>query len=381
MHVNTKEKGEIMANKVFDVKLKAVMLDGVMSDPETELLKDHISNASIHVSSEDAKAIEAISVIGSQVSTSSGNITVLIDRLKELEDQMNSLKHTDVLEVTDLDAAVDATKDVVLTATESVLSPTPITGKSVTVNQATVVASGAKSAMLTVTAESGDVVLKNIDLSGDMSTTNDTVQLIVESDEYVRITDSIITASGYNAINIGDKKPPKSVVIDNVQFLGDYRNNTISIYGTKDNAVVTISNCVFKKSSNPLRIFNETNTRLTVNLINCVFEQWEEEAQDYYGPILCEDAFTKNEFTKAELATTEGKAAAIAREREYNRYSPDKVTINMINCTYKGKLITFDDLVSVAGTKDINTQLIYVYNHVEGFVEFDADRYPKFTAK
>lgn len=381
MHANTKKKGEIMANKVFDVKLKAVMLDGVMSDPETELLKDHISDASIHVSAEDAKSIESINVIGSQVSASSGNITVLIDRLKELEDQMNSLKHTDVLEVTDLGAAVDATKDIVLTATESVLSPTPITGKSVTVNQAIVVASGAKSAMLTVTAESGDVVLKNIDLSGDMSTTNDTVQLIVESDEYVRITDSIITASGYNAINIGDKKPPKSVVIDNVQFLGDYRNNTISIYGTKDGAVVTISNCVFKKSSNPLRIFNETNVKLVVNLINCTFEQWEEEEQDYYGCILCEDAFTKNEFTKEERATEEGKAAAIAKEREYNRYAPEKVTINMVNCTYKGKKIVFDNLADVAATRDVDTQLIYVYNHVEGYLDFDPARFPNFTAK
>ncbi|MBR1988220.1 MAG: hypothetical protein IKA36_04165 [Clostridia bacterium] len=370
-----------MANKVYDVKLKAVMLDGVMNDPETELLKDHIADNSVHMSTSDHAAIASVSGIEQLVASATGDITVVIDRLKELEDQMNSLKHTDVLEITDLSAAVDATKDIVLTATESVLSPTPITGKSVTVNQATVVASGAKSAMLTVTAESGDVVLKNIDLSGDMSTTNNTVQLIVESDEYVRITDSVITASGYNAINIGDRKPPKSVVIDNVQFLGDYRNNTISIYGTKDNAVVTISNCVFKKSSNPLRIFNETNTKLTVNLINCVFEQWEETTPDYAGPILCEDAFTKAEFTKEELATEEGKAAAIAKEREYNRYSPDKVTINMINCTYKGKLIKFDNLSDVAGTKNINTQLIYVYNHVEGYVDFDEARYPKFTAK
>ncbi len=370
-----------MSAKTYNVQLSAVMLDGVMSDPETKLLREHVANNDIHVTNADHKDIDSISGIEELVASANGNISIVVNRLKELEDQLNGLKHTEVLEVTDINAAVDPTKDIVLSATESVLSPTPITGKSVTVNQATVVASGAKSAMLTVTANEGDVVLKNINLSGDMSTTNDTVQLIIESDEYVRITDSIITASGYNAINIGDRKPPKSVIIDNVQFLGDYRNNTISIYGTKDNAVVTISNCVFKKSSNPIRIFNETNTKLTVNLINCVFEQWEEESQDYYGPILCEDAFTKNEFTKEERQTEEGRAAAIVKEREYNRYSPDKVVINMVNCTYKGKLIKFDNLADVAGTKDVNTQLIYVYNHVEGYVDFDPERYPKFTAK
>lgn len=379
--MNTKKKGEIMSNKVYDVKLKAVMLDGVMNDPETELLKDHIADNSVHMSTSDHVVIDSVNGIEQLVASATGDITIVIDRLKELEDQMNSLKHTDVLEITDLSASVDATKDIVLTATESVLSPTPITGKSVTVNEATIVASGAKKAMLTVTAVSGDIVMKNINLSGDMSTTNDTVQLIIESDEYVRITDSVITASGYNAINIGDSKPPKSVVIDNVQFLGDYRNNTISIYGTKDNAVVTISNCVFKNSSNPLRIFNETNTKLTVNLINCAFEQWEAEQDPYYGPILCEDAFTKNEFTKEERATEEGKAAAIAKEREYNRYAPEKVTINMVNCTYKGKKIVFDNLADVAATRDVVTQLIYVYNHVEGYLDFDPARFPNFTAK
>ena len=229
-----------MANKVYDVKLKAVMLDGVMADPETALLQEHVGDNQIHMSNADREVIASVSGIESLVATANGEITVLVNRLAELEDQMTGLKHTDVLEVTDLNNAVDGTKDIVLTATESVLSPTPITGKSVTVNKATIVASGAQKAMLTVTAKSGDVVLKNIDLSGDMSTTNNTVQLIVESDEYVRITDSIITASGYNAINIGDRQPPKSVIIDNVQFLGDYRNNTISIYGTKDGAVVTI---------------------------------------------------------------------------------------------------------------------------------------------
>ena len=371
----------------YNVDLVATHLDGQMGDPESKLLTKHLTDGNIHVTVGDKEqwnekvGQEEFVVVADKASANSADMVGIVARLAQLEERVIQLSQSDVVEVTDITAAVDKTKDIVLTASESVLSPTPITGKSVTVNKAVVVASGAKSAMLTVTAESGDVNLKNIDLSGDMSTTNDTVQLIVESDEYVRITDSIITASGYNAINIGDRKAPKSVVIDNVQFLGDYRNNTISIYGTKDNAVVTISNCVFKKSSNPLRIFNETNTKLTVNLINCVFEQWEETTAEYAGPIICEDAFTKSEFTKEELATEEGKAAAIAKEREYNRYSPEKVTINMINCTYKGKLIKFDDLASVAGTKDINTQLIYVYNHVERFVEFDAARYPKFTAK
>jgi hypothetical protein len=53
----------------------------------------------------------------------------------------------------------------------------------------------------------------------------------------------------------------------------------------------------------------------------------------------------------------------------------------MINCTHNGKPIVFENLADVAGTKNVDTQLIYVYNHVEGFVEFDETRYPKFTAR
>lgn len=371
----------------YNVNLTATSLDGEMGDPEVKVLNKHIQNSNIHVTvgdkeSWDAKADQsAFALVSDKVAINSADMIGIIARLGQLEDRVIELSQTDRVEISDLTTATDVTKDVVINTVDPVLSPTPVTGKSITVNKLTVVASGAKSAMLTATADAGDVNLKNIDLSGDMSTTNDTVQLIVESDEYCRITDSIITASGYNAINIGDKKAPKSVVIDNVQFLGEYRNNTISIYGTKDNAIVTISNCVFRKSSNPLRIFNETNTKLVVNLINCKFEEWESTTPEYAGPILCEDAFTKGEFTKAELATAEGKAAAIAKEKEYNRYSPGKVVINMINCTHNGKPIVFENLADVAGTKNVDTQLIYVYNHVEGFVEFDETRYPKFTAR
>ena len=215
----------------YNVDLVATHLDGQMGDPESKLLTKHLTDGNIHVTVGDKEqwnekvGQEEFVVVADKASANSADMVGIVARLAQLEERVIQLSQSDVVEVTDITAAVDKTKDIVLTASESVLSPTPITGKSVTVNKAVVVASGAKSAMLTVTAESGDVNLKNIDLSGDMSTTNDTVQLIVESDEYVRITDSIITASGYNAINIGDRKAPKSVVIDNVQFLGDYRNN------------------------------------------------------------------------------------------------------------------------------------------------------------
>ena len=370
----------------YNVDLVATHLDGQMGDPEVKILTEHVKNANIHVTVGDKEqwnekvGQEEFTVVSNKADAANADMVSVVARLAQLEERVIALTHTDTVIVEDIATANDATKDLVISTATSVLSPTPITGKSVTVNELTVVASGANSAMLNVKAEAGDINLKNVNLSGDMSTTNNTVQLIIESDEYVRITDSVITASGYNAINIGDQKPPKSVVIDNVKFLGDYRNNTISIYGTKDGAVVTISNCVFRKSSNPIRIFNETNTRLVVNIVNCTFEQWEEES-GYYGCILCEDAFTKNEFTKEERQTEEGRAAAIAKEREYNRYAPEKVTINMVNCTYKGKKIVFDNLADVAATHDAATQLIYVYNHVEGYLDFDPTRFPNFTAK
>lgn len=348
-------------------------------------------NTSIATKADAATVTADINQVTSQVNTKTatidGNVLVLINRLNDLEIQLDALKKTDIVESVTIPAA-DTTKDLVVTVEEPVTAPASVTGKSVTINQVTLVASTAPTTMLAVKSVNGDAVLKNIDLSGSMKTS--TVQISVDANEYVRITDSVITASGYDGINIGTFVYPKSVLIDNVKFLGTYSMNVISFYGMQDNAVATISNCVFANCSNPIRIFNTTNTKLTLNLINCEFTQWESGTAAYTGAIICEDYIVERDY-KAELKaldssntkidTPEEIAEGTAREQAANRFSPDKITINMINCTHNGQPITFENLADVAGTKSFDTQLIYVYNHIEKFVEFDPDRYPNFTAK
>ena len=229
----------------------------------------------------------------------------------------------------------------------------------------------------------GDATIKNVTNSGTIYKTSPSSdvgvnvhsQIHVEAAGRVVIADSVLNENGYNAIEIGLTKEAKSVLIDNVTFSGTLTNNAISIYKTVNDAVVTISNCKFKEISNAIRLSNYSNTTgLVVNIVNCDFEKWEgdnEVDNEYTGMILCQEC------------TAENLAAA---ETE-NRFSPDKITINIINCRKNGNPITFSDPSDVCGSKDAN-QLMYVFakkdvgstNIYKTFIEYeDGSRYPKLT--
>lgn len=63
-----------------------------------------------------------------------------------------------------------------------------------------------------------------------------------------------------------------------------------------------------------------------------------------------------------------------------NIFAPEKVTINITNCTYNGQRIEFDDPADVCATGDAN-QLIYVYSQGNGgIVSYDATKYPAISA-
>ena len=60
-----------------------------------------------------------------------------------------------------------------------------------------------------------------------------------------------------------------------------------------------------------------------------------------------------------------------------NLFGPDKVTINVINCTHAGeKIVAPANIADVCGTKNAATQLFYIWSNEEGFVTYDAERYP-----
>ena len=212
----------------------------------------------------------------------------------------------------------------------------------------------------------GDISLNHITNSGELQKTVSNGQYVINTPSRVIITDSKLNQNGYNGIQIGldsSIEPPKSVLIDGVEFNGTLTNNTISIYGTADDAIVTISNCKFIKCSNPIRISNRTNAKVIINLINCDFTEWDNN--QYAGIFCCQD------YTSINAAVTETN----------NLFAPEKVVINMINCTHAGYKIAFDDPATVCGTGDSN-QLIYVYrNKGGGLLAYDPTKFPTISAQ
>lgn len=267
--------------------------------------------------------------------------------------------------VVDIDGDVNTPEqNIYVETSEPISSNTTFTGKNITVTKLNNNDSYVKF------NSTGDISISKLNSSGNLDkATNGNAQVIINTPERVSITDSTLAQTGYNAIEIGldaSVEPPKSVLIDGVHFNGALTNNAISIFGTADDAVVTISNCDFSQVSNALRISNRTNTKVTINLINCTFGTW--ESGEYAGAIICQD------YTST---TAEETISA-------NRFAPNKVIINMIGCSHNGTPITFSDPSTVIGTGNEN-QLLYVYlNKGGGLLAYTPDtvnRFPSFSAK
>ena len=253
-----------------------------------------------------------------------------------------------------------ATENLFVETSAVVSANTTFTGKNITVTELN------NENSYTKFTSDGDVSISNLNSSGSLekNSINGNGQVIVNTPGRVVITDSTLNQNGYNAIEIGlasTIEPPKSVLIDGITFGGNLSNNTISIYGTAEDAVITISNCNFVKCSNPVRISNRTNTHVTINLVNCTFGDWETASPAWGGIFCCQDY----------TSTTSEEAMA------NNLFGSDKVVINITNCNHKGTPITFDDMAEVADTGDEN-QLIYVYYDKAGSIKYaDApERFP-----
>lgn len=294
-----------------------------------------------------------------KVASAEGNVISISDRLAALEAQIVSLKQTDVAAVTSSADLAQADKDLIITIAEPITGTTTVEGKSIEVKQLTT--NNATTVLKTV----GDVTMKNLTTTGDLPKTTANAQIRIVSGDYVRVTDSAINQTGYNAIEIGlgtgsGPSATKSIVIDNVKFNSTLTNNAISIFATEDGSVITISNCTFTKCSNPVRLSNATGGKVTINLVNCEFTEWDSNP-DWAGILIMQDY-------------TSGSVEAIQTN---NLFGPDKVTINVINCTHAGeKIVAPANIADVCGTNDAATQLFYVWSNEEGLVAYDAERYP-----
>ena len=283
------------------------------------------------------------------------NSMLIENKLKMLEEQILALKTKNAVNVQTNQNVNQPTNDIVISTSQPIIEKTNIVAKSILIKQQNI-----ENTAVSYNADE-DINISNLQTAGDLATTVSNAQVSINNEGYVQITNCTIGSNGYNGIEIGLQKTVKSVLIDNVNFTSDLKNNAISIFDTANNATVTISNCNFEKCSNPLRISNRSGNKVTINFVNCNFVQWQKG--QYAGCVLCQDYTSK---TKEEAT-------------ENNLFSADKVSINFINCYHEGKKIAFESVEQIAGTKDAN-QLVYVYVDKQGFVEF-GDRYPSVTAQ
>lgn len=337
----------------------AVMFKNEDSSVTYEFSASNVVLNEATVQYDDSELQAAVDAVEKTASKANGNAVSMSDRLASLEAQIVSLKQTNVAAVTSSADLAQADKDLIITIAEPISGTTTVEGKSIEVKELTT------NNATTIFKTEGDVTMKNLTTTGDLPKATANAQVRIVSGDYVRITDSAIDQTGYNAIEIGlgtgsGPSATKSIVIDNVKFNSALTNNAISIFATEDGSVITISNCTFTKCSNPVRLSNATGGKVTINLVNCEFTEWD-SSNDWAGLLIMQDYTSKS----------------VEAIQANNLFGPDKVTINVINCTHAGKKITMpEDIATVCGTNDAATQLFYVWSNEEGLVAYDADRYP-----
>lgn len=293
----------------------------------------------------DTKAEQA------DLETVDGKIAALVNQMLSLEAKYNEvrLSNVEIISVYDDDNNYfeDGEKDYILSG--QVEAPLNLTAKSVTLRDMGINASVVNA------YTTGDFNMSGTEIDGeyDKNTMGNTI-MSIHSDSYVTIRDCTITPeTSYNGLEIGlTTGLTKGVIIDNVDFDGVFTNNAISIFGTADNAIITISNCHFHQVSNLLRLSNRANNRCTINLINCTCDTW--ETGTYAGPIICQDY------------TSQGQG---------NLFAPDKITINIQNLIGPNGKIVSGNPEDLFGCKN-NNQVCYVYVDGTGFIDYDATKYP-----
>ena len=235
--------------------------------------------------------------------------------------------------------------------------PLNVTGKSITLNNISV--SGGSVLNLSST---GNISSNGMKISGEYLKENGNSAINIKDSEQIIFKNLIIDATCYNAIEIGlsGENLPKGILFENCQFLGEFSNNAIIVFGTAPGCTINIKNCYFQSVSNILRLSNKTNTNCVVNIVNCTCDKWDSRL-NYQGIIICEDYTSKS----------------IEAEEFNNLFAPEKIKINIKNFVGpNGKLVRPNAISEVCGTKDSN-QLIYVYRDKAGDVlGYDPAVYP-----
>ena len=260
----------------------------------------------------------------------------------------------------------DSSKDYIVSG--SINENAEIVGKSISLKSIKV----SDNARLKLNA--GDVEAKDLNISGSFPKANGNTVISVNNAEFIVFKDMVFDASEvYNGIEIGlasNSVLPKNILFDNCKFQGEFSNNAILVFGTQNNAIITLNNCYFEKISNTLRLSNKSNASgVVVNINNCTVDQWETRAP-WQGFLICEDYTNK---TEEEVNAN-------------NLFGDGKITVNFNNLVHAGVKINPADPASVCGTKNESQVVMVCQDAVAGpegdyCLSYDAAKFPVVSFK
>lgn len=376
-----------------NINLKASQsdLEAYMSATDTKVseLEEKIGNVPTKVSElendlgfqneaqVDGKIKEAIDAIPpvdltpyvSDVAGLSNTLEALNATVQILQSKVDVLTKTNT-EVVSVDGSAgelkDSSKDYIVSG--SINENAEIVGKSISLKSIKV----SDNARLKLNA--GDVEAKDLNISGSFPKANENTVISVNNAEFIVFKDMVFDASEvYNGIEIGlasNSVLPKNILFDNCKFQGEFSNNAILVFGTQDNAIITLNNCYFEKISNALRLSNKSNASgVVVNINNCTVDQWETRAP-WQGFLICEDYTNK---TEEEVNAN-------------NLFGDGKITVNFNNLVHAGVKINPADPASVCGTKNESQVVIVCQDAVAGpegdyCLSYDAAKFPVVSFK
>lgn len=325
----------------------------------------------------DGKIKEAIDAIPpvdltpyvSDVAGLSNTLEALNATVQILQSKVDVLTKTNT-EVVSVDGSAgelkDSSKDYIVSG--SINENAEIVGKSISLKSIKV----SDNARLKLNA--GDVEAKDLNISGSFPKANGNTVISVNNAEFIVFKDMVFDASEvYNGIEIGlasNSVLPKNILFDNCKFQGEFSNNAILVFGTQDNAIITLNNCYFEKISNALRLSNKSNASgVVVNINNCTVDQWETRAP-FQGFLICEDYTNK---TEEEVNAN-------------NLFGDGKITVNFNNLVHAGVKINPADPASVCGTKNESQVVMVCQDAVAGpegdyCLSYDAAKFPVVSFK
>lgn len=305
----------------------------------------------------------------SDVAGLSNTLEALNATVQILQSKVDVLTKTNT-EVVSVDGSAgelkDSSKDYIVSG--SINENAEIVGKSISLKSIKV----SDNARLKLNA--GDVEAKDLNISGSFPKANGNTVISVNNAEFIVFKDMVFDASEvYNGIEIGlasNSVLPKNILFDNCKFQGEFSNNAILVFGTQDNAIITLNNCYFKKISNALRLSNKSNASgVVVNINNCTVDQWDTRAP-WQGFLICEDYTNK---TEEEVNAN-------------NLFGDGKITVNFNNLVHAGVKINPADPASVCGTKNESQVVIVCQDAVAGpegdyCLSYDAAKFPVVSFK